>query len=488
MLQRLPPCLYCQQYLCGYKAVAARLRHRLIQAILTVCTITPYLERNMKRLYLMLLIGFTGCTQQSASPSAATGAGVAVIHPERRTLQKVVEQPGRIEGFEQAPLFSKLPGYVRKWTADIGDVVKAGQVLAELHIPETEEELKQKEAVVGLATAQVEEARKAFAAAKANVEKSDASIRQAEASRVRANANLVRWRTELARQRSLVGGAIAQSEFDVTTDAFRAAEAAVSEAEASVDLGKAAKIAASADADKAEAHVLVAQAQLQLAEADRRRLAVLVGYTKIAAPFDGVVTKRQIDTGHFVQAPSGSTATSVQPLFHVVRTDLVRIFVDVPETDAPFVDKGMPATVRIQALQEQELNAPVVRVSWALDTLTRTLRAEIDLPNNEGRLRPGMYVTARITMTRDRAMSIPSTAVALQQDQPFVLVVDQGKARRVKVRLGLRTRGFVELLAKQESTGEAGQSARWAPFTGEEILVGANLAGIEDGQTLVIKQ
>ena len=116
-----------------------------------------------------------------------------------------------------------------------------------------------------------------------------------------------------------------------------------------------------------------------------------------------------------MQPPSGTTATSVQPLFNVVRTDPVRIFVDVPEVDAPFVDKGMPTTIRVQSLQEQELSAPVVRVSWALDTLTRTLRAEIDLPNGDGRLRPGMYVTARITMTREKAMSIPTTAVAVEQ-------------------------------------------------------------------------
>lgn len=442
----------------------------------------------MKARLILLFMCLLGCQTQKVASTTAPSAAFTLLQPEKRTLQKVVEQPGRIEGFEQTPLFAKLPGYVKKWSADIGDVVKEGQLLAELSIPETEEELKQKEAAVGLAVAQVEQARKSFAAAKANIERAEAGMRQAEASKTRATANLIRWRTELGRQRNLVGGAIAASEFDVTTDAFRTAEAAVAEADATIDLSKASRTAIVAEADKAEAQILVAQAQQQLAEADRRRVAVLVGYSRITAPFAGVVTKRQVDTGHFVQAPSGSTATSVQPLFHVVRTDPVRIFVDVPEVDASFVDKGMMAVIRVQSLQEQELIASVVRVSWALDTLTRTLRAEIDLPNADGRLRPGMYVTARITMTRPQVLSVPTSAVAVLQDQPYVVVVEEGKAHRVKVRLGLKTKGFVELLAKQQPAKDASQPPVWTSFTGSESLVSSNLAAIEEGQQITVKK
>lgn len=441
----------------------------------------------MKAVLTLLLVScILGC-QPAAQPKVTTTApGLSFVHPERRNLSKVVEQPGRVEGYEQTPLFAKLPGYVKTWTADIGDVVKEGQLLAQLDIPETEEELKQKEAAVGLATAQVEQARRSFAAAKANVEKADAGIRQAEASRTRAVANLVRWRSELARQKTLVGGAVAQSEFEITTDAFRAAEAAVSEADASIDLSRATRTATSAEADRAETFILVAQAQLQLSEADRRRVAALVNYSRIVAPFAGVVTKRNVDTGHFVQPPSGSTATSVQPLFHVVRTDPVRIFVDVPEADASYVDKGMSAIVRIQALRDREVTAPVVRVSWALEALSRTLRAEIDLPNPAGELRPGMYVTAKITMTRSGALSIPTTALALVQDQPYVVMIENGIAHRVKVRLGLRAKGYVELLSRETIVKE-GTPASWQPFTGQESMVASNIAVIEEGQKVVVR-
>jgi HlyD family secretion protein len=436
----------------------------------------------MKTWLLVLLLLLTGC--QPAKPgttSSVAALAVVIIQPEVRTIQKIVEQPGRIEGYEHTPLFSKLPGYIKKWSADIGDVVKSGQVLAELYIPEIEEELKQKEAAVGLATAQVEQARKSFIAAKANVEKADAAIRQAEASKTRAVANLVRWRSELARQKNLVGGAIAPSEFEMTTDAFRASEAAVAEAEASIDLSRAARSATVADADKAEAQVTVALAQQQLSEADRRRVAALLNYTKIVAPFNGIVTRRQIDTGHFVQAPSGTTATSVQPLFHVVRTDLVRIYVDVPEVDACYVEKGIPVSIRVQSLQNKELSAPVARVSWALDTLTRTLRAEVDLPNPEGLLRPGMYVTARITISREKALSVPATAVGLQQDQPFVVMVEDGKAKRVRVQLGLRTKANVELLQQWGGSD-------WKPIDTTMKLVASGVGALENGQSLAEKK
>ena len=87
-------------------------------------------------------------------------------------------------------------------------------------------------------------------------------------------------------------------------------------------------------------------------------------------------------------------------------------------------------------------------------------------------------------MTRDKAMSIPTTAVAVQNEQTYVVVVENGKARRVKVRLGLRTKGYVELLTKLEPAGDATQPARWVKFTGKESLVGANIGVIDDGQAI----
>jgi len=95
----------------------------------------------MKPWPLLIVFALVGCQPPKQAAATLAAPTITIIHPEARTLQKVVEQPGRIEGFEQTPLYSKLPGYVKKWSADIGDVVKEGQVLAELFIPEAEEEL-----------------------------------------------------------------------------------------------------------------------------------------------------------------------------------------------------------------------------------------------------------------------------------------------------------------------------------------------------------
>jgi HlyD family secretion protein len=137
--------------------------------------------------------------------------------------------------------------------------------------------------------------------------------------------------------------------------------------------------------------------------------------------------------------------------------------------------------IRIQSLQGKELTAPVVRVSWALDMLTRTLRAEVDLPNSEGRLRPGMYVTAKITMTREKALCVPASAVGLQQEQPFVVMLQEGKAQRLKVQLGLRTKSYVEVLTRWDGSA-------WKPMETGVQLVSAAVNAIEDGQALGIKK
>ena len=179
----------------------------------------------------------------------------------------------------------------------------------------------------------------------------------------------------------------------------------------------------------------MAEAKADSAEADRKQTAALLDYTKIKAPFDGVVTRRNVDIGWLVQAPTG--AAPAAPLFVEDRTDTVRVFLDVPEADAAQVADGMPARVRVQALQEQEFSGRVTRSSYVLDNQARTLHAEIDLPNSDGRLRPGLYAVARLTVERPGALMLPAAAVLTQDDQPAVMRVESGKAVRTPVKLGV---------------------------------------------------
>jgi len=424
----------------------------------------------------------SGCGRGNAAPSVETkpeSPEVITARPERQPVRHTVEQPGQIEGFEQTPLYAKIAGYVARWNVDMGDRVTAGQVLAELSVPELKEQLRQKEAAVALAEAQVGEAERTLAAAEATLKKSEAALKLAEAGRTRAESNYVRWEAEYGRIRRLAPlGSATHSNLDETADALKSAEAARDENRANIALATAAVNESKAQRDRAAAGIKVAQANSQGADADRRHTVALLDYTQIRAPFDGVVAKRGIDVGHLVQAPTGAGGV---PLFVVTRTDPVRIFVEVPEADAPLLKDGTPAVVRVQALQEQEFEGRVTRTSWVLDTQSRTLRAQIDLPNRDGRLRPGLYATARITVERSGALTLPTSAILTQDDEPAVFRVEDGRAVRMPVKLGVRQGDRVEVLRKQTAGPRHGQPATWAGFTGDEVI--ANRPGsLTDGQ------
>jgi RND family efflux transporter MFP subunit len=437
----------------------------------------------------LLLATVSGCGRQSqaASTHSSSEPGpstVTTTRPSRQMLKSTVEQPGQIEGFEHTALAVKIAGYLRKEYVDMGDPVRGprwyrhGQVLAELWVPELEEELKQKEALAVQAEAEVELSKRVLVAAEATVEKAEANLKLAEAGRTRAEGSYTRWQAEIDRNRILVRrNALDQQTLDQTTDSFRSAEAARDESVATIRAAQAARLESMAQRDRAAADVKVSEARWAVARADRDRIAATVQYTKIRAPYDGVVTKRVVDSGAFMQ-PNGGTSV----VFVVVRTDPVRIFVDVPEAVAVRVKEGMPAQVRVQAQDEQEFAGKVRRFSWALDPQQRTLRVQIDLPNPDGRLRPGMYATARLTTEHPRMLTVPASAVWSQDDQPMIVRIEDGKARRTPVKIGLRQGGLVQLLKKQTRTAPQGEVLTWDDFTGDERIVTANPATLLDGQ------
>jgi multidrug resistance efflux pump len=353
-------------------------------------------------------------------------------------------------------------------------------VLADLWVPELEEELSQKEATVAQAEAEVVQAQRVLAAVEANLAKSEALVRLAEAGKTRAEASFIRWGSELKRVNTLVRTrAMDEQSLDTTTDAYKSAEAAVAESKATIQSAEAARIESAAQRDKAVADVKVAESKVRVARADRARTAALLGYATVRSPYDGVVTKRWVDTGAFLQ-PSASGVG--QTLFQVVRTDPVRIFVDVPESAAAAVTSGQPVRIRVQALSEQEIVGHVTRTSWALDSQARTLRTQIDLPNADGKLRPGMYATARLVVDHRDLLTVPSAAVLTMDDQPFVMRVEGDKALRTPVKVGVRQGARVQLLKKQTHPAASGEPIPWEDFTGSEEIVAANPGAYGDGQ------
>lgn len=423
---------------------------------------------------LFALLPAFGCGQQPAAapaPAPAAAAKITVVKPEMRPVRRVIEQPGIVQAFEETALLAKIPGYVGAIAADpdkkgqeeydrlidIGSRVKEGQVLAVLDVPELEREWDQKKAYVKQAEAEVVQADKSLLAAIEGVNAAKAAVAEADAGVVRAGALFGRWQSEVERISDLVKGGVIDSQTrDETMNQFKAAEATRTEANAKVQSARAAVKKAEADQAKSSADVEAAKARLDVAKAEVARTDALRGYTKIAAPFDGVVTSRSVNTRDFV-APG-----SLTPLFRVARIDPVRVVVNVPEADAGLVAPGQEVKL---TLNGSDRSGKVVRTSWALEQGSRTLRTEIDLPNKDGLIRPGMYAYSRVSAELPAAWAVPVTAVGKVDGEPVVYLVENGKAVRVAVQL-LRGDAQFTQVRRYKKPG----SSDWIEFTGNESV------------------
>jgi multidrug efflux pump subunit AcrA (membrane-fusion protein) len=303
------------------------------------------------------------------------------------TLPAVVA-PGTVSAFFTADLYAKDSGYISDVKADIGDHVTKGQVLAIIDDPELEQHLAALEATVAARQEMAKASNAAIQQAKAGVEVAKRQLAGLEAER-----NLTQL--TLKRQEGLFADKAATSQ---QIDETRA-KAQVSSAAAEVGQ---AKIAASeADLHAAEANGAVAAAQVRVAAADSDRARTLLGYTKIVAPFDGVITRRLVSPGDLVQA---ATASRTTPLFTCQKLDVVRVFCEVPESSAAGIRAGVSAEVRLLGLAGQTIHATVTRIAGAMDPATRTMRVEIDLDNRLLGMLPGMY--AQVTLSPNAAPTV----------------------------------------------------------------------------------
>jgi HlyD family secretion protein len=430
----------------------------------------------------------SGCKQAAANDPPAAPATeqpqrpVTVVKPERKTIHREVGQPGLIQPFERTPIVSKIPGYVLKWNVDIGDPIRKDQVLAALWVPEMVSELRLKEEMV-------QQAKKALAMAQAQVVTAQAQVQEAKAAVNKAKATRNYWKSQSDRFSTLVQNSVLDKQSqEETLNQYRSAAAALSEAEARLQSAIATVREKESARDKAEVDI-------RAADAARQQQADLVGYATLKAPYNGVVTQRNnnLSTGQFVQPATGAQADM---LYVVERTEIVRIFVSVPETDAAWVHIGTPATVRVQALQGQEFKGKVTRTAWSLNHVTRTLLTEIDLENPElpkigRRLRPGMYAYAAIEAEWQDILTVPASAVMTEGDvnvgyRNYCYIVENGHAKRTPIEIGAKNDQLVEVLKKQVSAVSAGEGTQWEAFTGAEQVVRGDLAGLKDGQAVQV--
>jgi RND family efflux transporter MFP subunit len=411
-----------------------------------------------------------GCARPSeGKPEGASRPGVPIarvetVRPERQTVRRSVGEPGQLEAFETTPLYANVQGYVKRWTVNIGAAVKKGQVLAELAVPELDAELRQKRAAVEQAAAKHKQAEAAVEVARADVTAAHARRDEVRAGVARTKADLARWQAEFRRVEQLFHArAQTGSLLDETRNKLRSSEAADAEVEAQVKTAEAGLIQSQAALDQARSDLGAAAATIDVAREDARRVEALVAYTRIEAPFDGIVIRRNVDTGQLTHP--GATG---EPLFVVARSDVVTIALGIPEAFAPALNAGDRVEVKLQALNGRTVEGNVSRISWALDPKTRTIRAEIDLPNPGGTLLPGLYAYATVIVEEHPdVLTVPTTAVVKENGKSHCVAIVSGKAVRRPITTGLNDGTRTEVV----SGLDAG-----------ETIVKANAASLTNGQ------
>ncbi len=456
-------------------------------------------------LTLAVLVAVVGCNKSGTPAPGANPAGgppvVKVTRPAQKPVKWAIEQPASVLPLEATPIVAKLPGYLKaiapdlkaiaagvklpggqEPVIDIGSVVGADQLLATLHIPELTAEVAEKDAGVKRAEAEKVQAERERDVADKQTEAATKMVEEASAGIARADADIKRWKAELDQANTQISAGVADVQTrNVMTKNLDAAHAAraeavakVATAQAHVEERKARKARTVADVDAAEARVKVAKAE-------RDRVKVLESYTLVKAPFPGIVTARYVHPGHFLQSAAGMHGTV---LFNVVRADVVRVFADIPESNADKAGVGTAASVRVPALGGREFTASVTRTTGIVDPATRTLRVEIDLVNTDLALKPGQYATVRINAEANDAIVLPAACVLPADETHYIYAVEDGKAVKYRVQLGRTDPGTVQVLGRRRATATTGS---WERFTGNEQIVTGNLGALSDGTEVKVE-
>ena len=362
-----------------------------------------------------------GRASSSEGPGAESASApvVVVVKPLLRKAGRELVLTASLIPYEEADLYAKTSGYVAEVAVQIGDRVRAGDVLAQISVPEMADELAQ-------ATAQLAAKRAGAEALRLKAELAALAVEAAAAGADRADVSAQLYATTLTRKETLhQEKAIPDQEIDEARHRAALAQADARIARIEVDRAKAQQAALEADVRVAESEVAVADAALA-------RLKTLMSYATIRAPFDGLITARNVDPGAFVRSAAAGPAA---PLLHIARTDRLRAVLEVPESDAAFAGAGATVALDLPALR-RSLSAPLSRAAGALEPRTRTMRVEADLDNEHGELPAGTYARATLSAGEAReAIVIPSRALRARGAQAYVLVVagDVAVERPVKV-------------------------------------------------------
>jgi RND family efflux transporter MFP subunit len=350
---------------------------------------------------------------QSVIPEGTAPQTVSVAKADRENLTKDISLYGEFRPYQEILVHAKVSGYVQSIRVDIGDHVRAGDPLAKLEIPELNDDLNRASAVLA---------------------KSQEDVKRAEADYRDAHLAYQRL-VEVAKSHPTM---VAQQDLDASKD---------KDAEMEDTVGS-------------------ARENVRESQAELGRIQTMMDYATISAPFSGTITKRFADTGALIQAGTASD-TQAMPLVELAEDSLLRLDFPVPESAVPEIHVTEPVEVTVDALH-QTFPGKISRYSGRVDVSTRKMETEVEVPNPDGRLSPGMYATVRLVLEQSKnALTVPLQAVTLGQKPTVVVLNGHLRLEQRDVTLGLQTPDKIEI-----RTGLADN---------ELVLVG-NRAGIQLGQ------
>jgi RND family efflux transporter MFP subunit len=313
---------------------------------------------------------------------------VDVVIAKAATVGQDLVLPGETAAWYETTLYARVNGYVASWQVDIGDQVKKGQVLATIETPELNAEL---------------------AAAKAQLQSSQAQVEARKAEAAFAKTTNERWRDSPK-------GVVSEQERE----------------------------SKKADYESAEARLYAANAQVALDKSKVDQYNALTEFRQVKAPFDGTITERKIDIGNLVTAGSGSTTT---PLYRMAQTDPLRIFVDVPQSaSGELMNPGVPAVIHAAGAVGGVFSGQIARSAESLNSQARTMRVEVDMPNAKHLLVPGMYVNVAFQLPTRGTVEVPAAALIFRSTGTQVAKVDpDGKIEFNDVTIARDNGSLVEL-------------------------------------------
>jgi RND family efflux transporter MFP subunit len=369
-------------------------------------TISALLFGSLVLLVVAFFAGYLPMQRRDATLRAEAGAQqkglphLAVMRVERGSGEDILKLPGTMQAMTEAPILARADGYLKRRLVDIGDRVSEGTVLAEIEAPELDQTIHQAEAAV---------------------EQADASAEQAQAALAQGKANRDLARMTAGRVKELVAKGISTQQDGDQAQAQMAAQ--------------------DANVQALEKAILAQRSNVAAVKANLARLQDVQSYRIVRAPFAGVVTLRNVDVGALVS--TGSTL-----LFRISQIGTLRTYVNVPQASVNAVHPGQQATVTVSHLPGRTFRGTVAHMANALDPSTRTMLVEVDVPNADGALFPGVYATVDLSGSRpDAPLVVPAAAILFRRDGAQVAVVQPDHTLRLqKITVGRDYGDRVEIL------------------------------------------